>query len=86
MPIVAKRKSGRRAKDPDPRPQMTARVPSNHRALYEQDAKELGLALTDYLAMTLAIGRGLEVPGYIRDEIERVKRARENQTSLLEAS
>lgn len=53
---------------PDPkgdRSQITARMPRDHRAVYEQEAIKAGLPLGDYLALRLARAHGLDDPGYL---------------------
>lgn len=74
-----KRRGGRRPKDPDPRPQVTGRVPEPHHAIYTRDAAALGISLTDYIALMMARGKGLEEPKYVLDLIDEAKRAREQK-------
>lgn len=48
------------------RSQFTLRVPTRHRGVYEEAAREAGYAnLSDYLAARLAEVHGLDIPSYV---------------------
>lgn len=64
---MAAARRGRRPKGD--RAQILARVPKNHRELYEQRAAEEGLPLGDYVALVMAQAHELKEPEYIhRDQ------------------
>lgn len=56
------------------RSNVTVRVPTEHRAVYEARAAELGIPLGSWVAIKLAEAEGLEVPDYIEREIARAAR------------
>lgn len=67
MPFMAGVGSGRPGPQPKgDRRQLTIRLPSDHFAIYEEEARRQGLALTDYLAGSLARCHRLEEPAYLR--------------------
>ncbi len=45
------------------------RVPVDHHDVYQQKADALGIPLSSYVAMRLAELEGLEVPGYVQEEL-----------------
>lgn len=79
-----KRRGGRKPKDPDPRPQVTGRVPTPHHEIYVNDAASLGINLTDYVALMMARGKGLDEPKYVLRLIDEAKRARERAAEEAE--
>ncbi|HEY1818360.1 MAG TPA: hypothetical protein VGG83_00395 [Trebonia sp.] len=61
----------RRKPGPKPkgdRSQITIRIPSEHRDLYEHAARTAGLALSDYLMLVLARAHFLPEPATLRRE------------------
>lgn len=47
------------------REQITAKVPTDQKSIYENLAREAGLPLTDYIAVALAEHHGLPTPNYL---------------------
>ncbi|PRY09894.1 hypothetical protein [Kineococcus rhizosphaerae] len=56
---------------PGPKPRgvrepITARVPADHRKLYVEQAKAMGIPLTDYVALVMARAHHLADPAFIK--------------------
>ena len=60
---------GRPPKAGGRRVQYLTRVPETHADVYAERAADLGLPMTDYIAMRLAQAEGLAVPDYITDQL-----------------
>jgi hypothetical protein len=68
MAAISTTSTPRRKPGPVPkgnRSPVYARVPVEHRAVYEREAEALGLALGDYAALVLARYHDLPEPDYI---------------------
>jgi hypothetical protein len=68
MRVISEQKPPRRKPGPQPkgnRSPVYARVPVEHREVYEHEANEMGLALGDYFALCMARFHKLDDPEYI---------------------
>lgn len=72
---------GRPPKGGGDRAQLIARVPTGHAEHYREQAAQMGIPLSDYVALKLAEGAGLPVPAYIADQL--AAKLREAQDTLL---
>lgn len=82
MPSSAN-KPGRRSYGP--RAVRTVRYPADYDPILERIAKESGLHIGSWLALAVSQQAGLEIPDYVKDELEKAEReraARETEREL----
>lgn len=65
---------------------MLSRVPTEDAQAYREMAKDAGLPVTDWVAMTLAQATGRPVPGYILDALDDTKAGNRSPTLFAAAS
>lgn len=68
------------------REQLLSRVPTEDAQVYREMAKDAGLPVTDWVAMTLAQATGRPVPGYILDALADTKSGTGSPTLFAAAS
>ena len=86
MPASAN-KPGRRSYGP--RAVRNVRYPKDYDPILERIAKDAGLNLSSWLALAVSQQAGLEIPDYVKDELdkaerERAARATEQELDMLD--
>lgn len=68
------------------REQLLARVPTEDAHAYREMARDAGLPVTDWIALTLAQSTGRPVPEYILDALADTKAKKVSPTLFAQAS
>ncbi len=72
-------KPGRRSYGP--RSTRTVRYPAEYDAIFIRRAEESGIPLSSWLALAVSQQAGLDVPEYVKDELEEAKRKQSRQAT-----
>lgn len=87
MPTAEARKPGRRSYGP--RAVRTVRYPDTYDPIIEEIARKSGIPISSWLALAVSQQAGLEIPDYVKDELEEAARKRaihesEQELDMLE--
>lgn len=87
MPAAEARKPGRR--NYGPRAVRTVRYPEGYDPIIEEIARKSGIPVSSWLALAVSQQAGLDIPDYVRDELEEAARKRaihesEQELDMLE--